>query len=130
MPSSKLWISILKVLSDYFISKSENATYNLNRIIFYLVFCIDSSSIISSESTSELISSEELSSEISSEEISSDNPTSEESSSSNVNVNLNTIYGGYYASISSWTDGEDLKNQLQLAYEGNASLIDDKLAKI
>ena len=30
-------ISILKVLSDYFISKSENATYNLNRIIFYLV---------------------------------------------------------------------------------------------
>ena len=33
-------ISILKVLSDYFISKSENATYNLNRIIFYLVFII------------------------------------------------------------------------------------------
>lgn len=33
-------ISILKVLSDYFISKNENATYNLNRIIFYLVFII------------------------------------------------------------------------------------------
>ena len=33
-------ISILKVLSDYFITKNENATYNLNRIIFYLVFII------------------------------------------------------------------------------------------
>lgn len=33
-------ISILKVLFDYFISKNQNATYNLNRIIIYLIIIL------------------------------------------------------------------------------------------
>ena len=95
----------------------EGSSESISESISSMISSIFSSDISSSEYSS--ISQETKSSEeVSSEEISSDNPTSEESSSSNVNVNLNNIYGGYYASISSWTNGEDLRNQLQ-------DLIDD-----
>ena len=100
------------------ISSEEESSESIIESISSMISSIFSSDISSSEYSS--ISQETtFSEEISSEEISSNTPTSEESSSSNVNVNLNTIYGGYYASISSWTNGEDLKNQLQELISSN-----------
>lgn len=111
-PSTSETPTTSEEVSSEEISSEEESSESIIESISSMISSIFSSDISSSEYSS--ISQETTSSEeISSEEISSDTPTSEESSSSNVNVNLNTIYGGYYASISSWTNGEDLKNQLQ-----------------
>lgn len=117
-PSTSEAPSTSEEVSSESISSEEESSESIIESISSMISSIFSSDISSSEYSS--ISQETtFSEEISSEEISSNTPTSEESSSSNVNVNLNTIYGGYYASISSWTNGEDLKNQLQELISSN-----------
>ncbi|MBE6131993.1 MAG: hypothetical protein E7180_01190 [Erysipelotrichaceae bacterium] len=117
-PSTSETPTTSEEVSSEEISSEEESSESIIESISSMISSIFSSDISSSEYSS--ISQETTSSEeISSEEISSNTPTSEESSSSNVNVNLNTIYGGYYASISSWTNGEDLKNQLQELISSN-----------
>lgn len=76
----------------------------------------ESSKELSSEESSEELSSEEFSEQSSSEEP-SEELSSEESSEQSSSEEIPTYdpalyYDGYYSSISSWTDGEDLKEQL------------------
>ena len=75
-----------------------------------------SSSSSNQESSSEELSEEEINSSSSGENSSE---ASSEEEIINYSKDINDYYGGYYSSLSSWTNGEDLKNQLHALISKN-----------
>ena len=80
---------------------------------------VESSEEITSEIVSN-ISSEDVTSEATSEATSelSSYQTSEAVSSAETSLDPHSLYGGYYASLESWENGEDLVNQLHAIIHG------------
>ena len=132
---SALLILTLLILSGCGSSKTSSESYSSSQSSDYssVSSLEESSESVSSLSSSEELSSEELSSEESSEEESREEFSSEELSSEESSEDLSSeeisseeessseeiptydpslFYDGYYSSITSWEDGEDLKEQL------------------
>lgn len=91
---------------------------SLSLILLMMFSCSNrnnnSSVIIFSDQESTINSSLESSNDVSSSE--------ESSSSIEINQDISTYYGGYYSSIKSWNDSNDLKNQLHDLIKDNIEL--------